>query len=287
MKGALHSRVLFTCGILICGAVYIQMGLYVFHMIWGFHTTYNLFSWCTHWMKEFGFLSVIHLLNVFVAGTFLLIFYYIWTQLIRQSRALKYIYKLRDSNLTTYYVERYPNLILHRHLVVIHTQEPVALAFGLFRRRIVLSSGLIQLLDEKEIEAVLYHEHYHLRHYDPLKTFLLTLGVSTIGYIPILKSILLNYKMVREMMADHDAIMKAGTPVGLGGALLKLLRTSVNTGFQGSIVSSFAAEITVNDRIARILEPDKELPLRISGWSLLCSIFILIALFAVFNVVPH
>lgn len=287
MKWALRSRMLFVCGILICGAVYIQMGLYVVHMIWGFQTTFNLFTWCTHWMREFGLLSVIHLLNVFVAGTFLLIFYYICTQLIGGARALKYIYKLTDVNLTTYYVKRYPNLTLHKYLVVIDTHEPVALACGLFRRRIVLSSGLIQLLDEREMEAVLYHEHYHLRYYDPLKTFLLTLGVSTIGYIPILKSILFNYKMVREIMADQDAITKAGTPVGLGGALLKLLGTSVNSGFQSGMVSSFAAKSTVNDRIAWILEPDKELPLRISGWSLLCSVFILIALFAVFNVVPH
>lgn len=286
MKWALRSRLLFGCGLLICGAVYIQMGLYLAHMM-GFHTTFNLFTWCTHWMREIGFLSVIHLLNVFVAGTFLLMIYYIGTQLYRGARALQYIDKLRDSSLTAYYVERYSNLTLHKHLVVIHTHEPVALAFGFIRRRIVLSTGLIQLLDDQEIEAVLYHEHYHLRHYDPLKTFFLTLGVSTIGYIPILKSILIHYKMVREIMADHDAITKAGTPIGLGGALLKLLRAAVNPGSQVGMVSPFAAENTVNFRIARILEPDKELPLRISGWSLLCSIFILIALFAVFNVIPH
>lgn len=287
MKWALRSRVLFSCGILICGAVYIQMGLYVVHMFWGWQSTFNLFTWCTHWMREFGLLSIIHLLNVFVAGTFLFIIYYICTQLIGGARALKYIYQLTDFNLTAYYAGRYPNLILHKNLVVIGTNEPVALTCGLFRRRIVISSGLIQLLDEKELEAVLYHEHYHLRHYDPLKTFLLTLGVSTLGYIPILKSILFNYKMVREMMADHDAITRAGTPIGLGGALLKLLNTSVNSSFQSGVVSSFAAESTVNDRIAWILEPEKELPLRISGSSLLCSVFILIALFAVFNVVPH
>ncbi|WP_211747372.1 M56 family metallopeptidase [Paenibacillus sp. Marseille-Q4541] len=239
-------------------------------------------------MKELGFLSVIYLLNAFVLGTFILVLYSIWTQLIRSARALKYINWLRDSELTTFYVKRYPELMLRKHLVVIHTHEPIALAFGLFQRRIIISSGLTHLLDEKEMEAVLFHEHYHLRHYDPLKTFLLTLGVSTIGYVPILKSILSNYKMVREIMADNDAIKKAGTPVGLGGALLKLLRIgSVNARFQGGVVSSFAADSVVNDRIARILEPDKEPTLRFSGWSLVCSVLVLMTLFAVFNVVPH
>lgn len=287
MRWASRSRMLFLGGIFIGLAVYIQMGFYLIHMIWGWQSAYNIFTWCTHWMQELGCLFLVYVLNAFVLGTFLLFLYYVVSQSIRSARAFTYVLRLRDDELTAYYAERYPELKLGGHLIVIHSHEPIALVLGLIRRRIVLSSGLIRLLDDREMEAVLYHEYYHLRHYDPLKTFFLTLAVSTLGYVPILKSLLSNYKMVREIMADRDAIAKAGTPVGLGGALLKLIQMgAVNTAFSGGVISSFAADGTVNDRIMHILEPDKKLPLRISYRSLVFSFIILISLFAVFNVVP-
>lgn len=166
-----RSLALFSVGMGIMAAIFTQMGLYSVHMIWNVPITFNLLTWCTHWMKELGLWSLIHLLNVLVLSTFLLMLLYIIKHAVRTMNVHKYIRWLKDDNASKKLASRYKHLHLEQQLIVISAAEPVALAFGMFRRRIVLSTGLMDMLDEHELNAVLYHEYYHLRHYDPLKTF--------------------------------------------------------------------------------------------------------------------
>ncbi|MFD1139289.1 M56 family metallopeptidase [Paenibacillus urinalis] len=280
-----RSLTLFSVGMAITAAIFIQMGLYGLHMIWDVPMTFNLLTWCTHWMKELGLWSLIHLLNVLVLSTFLLMLLYIIKHAVRTMNVNKYIRWLKDDTMSKELASRYKHLHLEQQMIVISAAEPVALAFGMFRRRIVLSTGLIDMLDEQELTAVLYHEYYHLRHYDPLKTFLLTLSVSILGYVPILKNILANYKMVREILADNYAIKQSGSAVGIGGALIKLIRSGRRDHrlFTGAVVSPFAADVSINDRISRILEPDKELLLPYSKWNIAVSFIVMTALFLLFN----
>ncbi|MCM3786121.1 M56 family metallopeptidase [Neobacillus mesonae] len=279
-----RSTALFTAGMAIMIAVFIQMGLYGAHMIWDVEVHHNFFAWCTHWLRELGLLSLIHLLNLLVLGTLLLTGLHVVKHVVKTAKAERYIQLLKDEAVTKRIAAKYQHLKLRRQLIVISAAQPVALAFGTLRRKIVLSTGLIEMLDGHELNAVLYHEHYHLRHYDPLKTYLLTLSVSILGYVPILKNILANYKTVREILADHYAITQAGTAIGLGGALIKLIHSGAESRmFEGAAVSPFAADVSINDRIARILEPDKELLLSFSKWNTTVSCIVLTVLFLLFN----
>ena len=95
---------------------------------------------------------------------------------------------------------------------------------GLFTPHIVLSTGLLSVLDENELEAVIYHEQSHVANKDPLKTFLLSTLASALWYIPFIKWSHKRFKVMREVLADQDAIVKNGTPAHIGSALLKMVK---------------------------------------------------------------
>jgi Zn-dependent protease with chaperone function len=67
---------------------------------------------------------------------------------------------------------------------------------GFLNPKIILSTGLFNLLDKNELEAAIYHELYHKKHRAPLKIFLLSLFAS------ILKWFHQKYKIIREVLAD-------------------------------------------------------------------------------------
>ena len=56
-----------------------------------------------------------------------------------------------------------------RHLQVVASDEVLCFCIGLLRPRIVVSTGLVELLDQAELEAVLAHEASHQRRRDPMR----------------------------------------------------------------------------------------------------------------------
>ncbi len=139
----------------------------------------------------------------------------------------------------------------------------------------------MQLLNEDEMEAVIYHELYHQNSRDPLKIFLISLISSTIWYIPILKWFHQKHKIVKELLADEYAMEKQGNPADLGSALLKMIKVGNQIKMPFSYVSF--ADTSVNYRIKYILdpltEPSLKFPVKLTVMSLyiffmLCGLFI-------------
>ena len=103
------------------------------------------------------------------------------------------------------------------------------------------------MLDAEEETAVVYHEVHHLWHRDPLKTTLLSVFAIMMPYIPVLKHTSKHYNIVREILADNEAIERTGNVAGIGSALLKLLRACPEPwGAKELTVQSSFADTSVN-----------------------------------------
>ena len=111
--------------------------------------------------------------------------------------------------------------------IVISHPAPMAITMGFMQPKIVISTGLINLLTNDELKAVIAHEMYHKENRDPLKDIFISLCASTIGYIPILKWFNQQYRIIQELLADEFAIEKQETSVHLGSALLKMLKVGM------------------------------------------------------------
>jgi len=167
------------------------------------------------------------------------------------------------------------------NLIVISHPAPLAITMGFIQPKIVLSTGLINLLNEDELSAVISHEMYHKENRDPLTIFLMSLCSSTMWYIPILKWFNQKYRIIKEILADEYAIEKQGTSVNLGSALLKMLQVARHEKMAFAYASF--ADTSVNYRIEYMLNPIKgvqmKLPLTVmlislTIFSLICSLFI-------------
>ncbi|MDF2959078.1 MAG: family peptidase [Paenibacillus sp.] len=276
-----RSRLIFITCTLISGAILLQMALYILHLFMDWRMNYNIIELCHTLLQSFGLSSAGYMLQAIVYQTFFVLFFIIARQAVLSKKFATKLEAFKDEALTGKMNRRYG--AANEEITVINSPTPLALATGFFKPRIVLSTGLLQLLSKSELRAVLHHERYHVKSADPLKTFLLSLFAAALWYIPILKWFMRNYKIVREVLADHYAIQSMGTSAELGSALLKLLKAGIPARMPMSHVSF--TDTSINHRIRQILEPQAKLELKwplapvmisIQVFALLCTLFIIV-----------
>lgn len=128
---------------------------------------------------------------------------------------------------------------------VIHSATPNAFCFGRVRSdaRLVVTDGLLKVLSEEEIDAVLAHEIGHIAHYDfavmavaalaPLilyQTYVWTrtnnhtraIAFSAYGCYCLSRFVVLGLNRIREASADHFSATVTREPNALSSALIKI-----------------------------------------------------------------
>lgn len=113
-------------------------------------------------------------------------------------------------------------LDLSDRLVVVANREPLSFCYGLWRPRICLSQGLVELLTESEMEAVLRHEAYHLRRREPLRMAVAICLSRFFFFVPLLAELRDHYLAEKEVAADAFAVAHIGR-AALARALRKFI----------------------------------------------------------------
>ena len=110
-----------------------------------------------------------------------------------------------------------------RELVCIDTRAVGAFSLGGWHPKIWISTGLVNLLRDDELLAVLHHEAHHCRQQDPLRLLISRVIGDSFFFIPILRSLADQHQLTQEMAADAAAIEHMGDVLPLASALHKLL----------------------------------------------------------------
>lgn len=95
-----------------------------------------------------------------------------------------------------------------------------ALTYGTRDPRVAVSTGLLAAVDDAELEAVLLHERYHVRHRDPLKSACARVLSAAAFFAPVVGHLQRRYLAARELAADRAAVRACGVRP-LAGALYK------------------------------------------------------------------
>src|SRR2546430_4624318 len=134
----------------------------------------------------------------------------------------------RDVNAGEEWVQVYVNLlgefegVSRVHLRIVETNENLALAVGGKDRTILVSTGLLKLLEKDEIETVVAHELMHLKHHDAeFKVFSRVLS-RILFFDPFSKFFDPAVHREREYLADEMGGRATGRPAALASALLKI-----------------------------------------------------------------
>lgn len=143
---------------------------------------------------------------------------------------------------------------LRTHIVIASSSRPVAFTAGLMFPRIVVSTGLLKVLDADELEAVLLHEHSHVCAKDPVYAAVGRALSAAFFYLPVVRGLIQRHQAAVELAADQDVIARQGGELTLASAMTKLLRlSSIRAG-----ASCFTGATDL--RLSYLLERDVRLP---------------------------
>lgn len=129
--------------------------------------------------------------------------------------------------------------------------SPYAFCYGLRRPRICVSRGLVELLDPRELEAVLLHERHHLLHGDPLKILLSRALAAGLFFLPVAAELCNRYLAVKEITADEMTAHAADSQMVLASALLKLLKAPRRAWPEG--LAAIGALNVTQERVQRLV----------------------------------
>jgi beta-lactamase regulating signal transducer with metallopeptidase domain len=269
-----RSKWMLYASLVTAGFILLQMTFFSLHMLFGIRISFNVFKVCFELFRVLRAPWVCNIFHLFVLYTFAACFWVIGRQAVVSVRSSKRLLRCQDTQLTQMYGDEYQ--LSQHELIVIQNKAPVALTLGVIRPQIIVSTGLLQILDHKELGAVMEHEKFHLKHRDPLAIFLLSMLSISMWYIPLFKWVLDKYKIIIEIMADQFAVSTVCTASDLGGALLKMLKQGQAPHTAVSYASF--AETSINLRIMHILEPQTQLSLKMPILRTLISVFALLIL---------
>lgn len=143
---------------------------------------------------------------------------------------------------------------LDGQVILVASERPVAFTQALFRPRVWLSTGLLTLLEEAELEAVLWHEAHHLRARDPLKVLLARCLQRGLFFVPVANELCQAYCVAKEVAADAQAVHAMGDARPLVRALRKLLAKPPAPAFSPGIADNPSV---VEARLRALLKPDE------------------------------
>jgi beta-lactamase regulating signal transducer with metallopeptidase domain len=251
--------------------IWVQMGMFLTHLLFGTDLKMNFFKFCLSLFMEdsFYYFLVIFLINTILAYIFLVTAIKIIKQMFLSKRFSKKIWDSKDIETTRLIHEKYGKTI-----IVVKNDHALAFTMGYLNPSIVLSTGLIQMLEEDELKAVIEHESFHKNNHDPLKVFVLELISHSLWFIPLTKWCHQNYAIISEILADEYAVRKMGSELEVSKALLKLIKYQHSTKSSPALVHFSGGSI--NFRLQQLVEPKQTIPVKLTSGNIFISIYVLL-----------
>lgn len=145
-------------------------------------------------------------------------------------------------------------------VVYLNLAAPQAFCLGFWRPRIWLTAGLLNLLSDKELAAVLTHEAYHCRWRDPVRLLISRALQSAFFFLPLVADLAKFAELQQEIAADRSAIGYLGDDLPLLCALQKLLtQQAKGVALPGVAYSPFNV---TEARLRRLIYPGQPTPFR-------------------------
>ncbi len=129
-------------------------------------------------------------------------------------------------------------------------EQALALAAGLFRPVILLSTGLAERVDKNTLDVVLAHEQAHLQRRDTVLAMCDRIAASFLPDV-VSRPLLEDIELARELACDQAAAAAVGSPLLVAKALTQVARARLSVPAVG--VSLGGASITT--RVMVLLNP--------------------------------
>lgn len=140
---------------------------------------------------------------------------------------------------------------------LIMSDYPFSFVWGFTRSKLVVSTGLLRMLNESELIGLLEHEAAHHERRDNLIKLLLSFCTYTSLAFVLTRRLLTWRGLEVERLCDEVAASRTNAPLDIASALVKLRRGTAAT---PAAVSSFMAEdvSSFHSRVARLINSEDD-----------------------------
>ncbi len=137
--------------------------------------------------------------------------------------------------------------------------RPFALIYGIRRPTTLLSTWMLEQLDESELEAVLTHELVHVSRNDYLVNWIAIVLRDAFFYLPTSRIAYRQLRCEKELACDDVVVQTTRQPLALASALMKVWLSVVNTtpssGGSPLMQTFVRSDELIADRVNRLLAP--------------------------------
>ncbi|MEE2039365.1 M48 family metalloprotease [Nocardiopsis sp. CT-R113] len=164
--------------------------------------------------------------------------------------------------------------------------HPAAAAYclpGVLRSQVVISAGALAVLDNRELAAVLAHEHAHLRQRHDLVLLPFSSLKRAFPRVRLVRTYYESVALLIEMCADDQASRRSSSRE-LAMALLRFGAAGPAPVPAGAMAAVGQAEPGVMRRVNRLLRPDDELPYHAGAVIMGGSAFLLAAVTCLWHI---
>jgi len=140
--------------------------------------------------------------------------------------------------------------------------QPLTFVWGFWRSKLVLSSGLLNTLNEAELRGVIEHEAGHHARRDNLVKLLLSAASYLSPAFPLTRKLLRLQAEQIEFVCDEIAAAATGQPLEIASALVKVRRTFPSLDINPALMSGFMSEETpsIEPRVKRLVNLADQIP---------------------------
>ncbi len=139
--------------------------------------------------------------------------------------------------------------------------RPAVMIAGVFRPRVLVSSGALDLLDDKELEAALRHEAAHAGMRDNLRKLSLRLC-----RFPMMSALEADWMAAAEIAADEHAARDESAALDLASAVVKMARVERSiVAPELSMTLAPGAGSAVEERVQNLISGKRIVRLRLSS----------------------
>ncbi|MBI3988878.1 MAG: M56 family metallopeptidase [candidate division NC10 bacterium] len=161
-------------------------------------------------------------------------------------------------------------------LQTLETFRPLAFTAGFFRPVVCISAGLVDLLSEGELRAVLFHERAHAKRRDPLCFWIVRLLKDALWFLPMARLLAAAVADLAEQAADDHALMADATRLDLAEAIVKTAMGGLALELKGAAL--LQGRLSIEERVMRLLTPERSLSPGVSARRVVVSGIALVVL---------
>jgi Zn-dependent protease with chaperone function len=139
-------------------------------------------------------------------------------------------------------------------LRLVPSDRPLALLYGIRRPTILLSTWMVDHLDQQELEAVFMHELIHARRRDYLLNWIALLLRDAFFYLPTSRIAYRQLHYEKELASDDLVAQSTKRPLALASALTKVWLSLVDDTPSPLVQTLLGRGGSIADRVDRLLD---------------------------------